>query len=51
MGKEEDLKSINEIMAARFKKTEDVVVSAENIAGLFENLLEGIEKEFSVPFV
>ena len=51
MGKEEDLKSINEIMAARFKKIEDGVVSAENIAGLFENLLEGIEKEFSVPFV
>lgn len=51
MGTEEDLQSINEIMAARFKKTEDVVVSAENIAELFENLLEGIEKEFSVPFV
>lgn len=51
MGNEEDMKSINDLLTARFKKIEDSVVSAENIAGLFENLLEGIEKEFSVPFV
>jgi hypothetical protein len=51
MGDEEDLKSINKIIAARFKKIEDGVASAGNIAGLFENLLADVEKEFSVPFV
>jgi len=51
MGNEEDMKSINDLLTARFKKIEDGVVLAENIAGLFENLVEGIEKEFSVPFV
>ncbi len=51
MGNEEDLKRINEIIAARFNKIEDGFMSAETIAGLFENLLDGIEKEFSVPFV
>ncbi len=51
MGKKEDIQRINEEIAARFSKIEDDVSSAETIAGLFEVLLDGIEKEFAVPFV
>ncbi|MDD4357055.1 MAG: GAF domain-containing protein [Smithellaceae bacterium] len=51
MSSEEDLKSINEIIAARFKKIEDAIESAETITELFENLIDGIENEFTVPFV
>ncbi len=51
MSNEEDLKSINEIIAARFSKIEDAVESAETITELFENLVDGIENEFTVPFV
>jgi len=51
MNNEEDMKSINDIIAMRFKKIEERIVSSESIAGLFEILLEGIETEFSVPFV
>lgn len=51
MSNEEDLKSINEIIAARFSKIEDAVESAETITGLFESLVDGIENEFTVPFV
>ena len=51
MSNEDDLKSINEIIAARFKKIEDAVESAETITGIFESLVDGIENEFTVPFV
>lgn len=51
MGNEEDMKSINEIIAERFKKIEAGVEAAETIPGLFENLIDGIENEFTVPFV
>ena len=51
MGKKEDIQRMNEEIAARFSKIEDDVSSAETIAGLFEVLLDGIEKEFAVPFV
>ncbi|MHB8137349.1 MAG: hypothetical protein ACYDGO_03055 [Smithellaceae bacterium] len=51
MGNEENLKSINDIIAERFKKIETGVESAETISGLFENLIDGIENEFTVPFV
>ncbi len=51
MSNEEDLKSINEIIAARFKKIEDAVDAAETITELFENLIDGIENEFTIPFV
>ena len=51
MSNEEDLKSINEIIAARFKIIEDAVDAAETITGLFENLIDGIENEFTIPFV
>ena len=51
MDKKEDIQRINEDIAARFSKIEDDVSSAETIAGLFEVLFNGIEKEFAVPFV
>jgi uncharacterized protein YigA (DUF484 family) len=51
MSSEEDLRRINDIIAARFCKIEDRIASAETIAELFENLFDGIEKEFEVPFV
>ena len=51
MNNEEDLKRINDIIALRFGKIEDRIESAETIAELFENLFDGIEKEFGVPFV
>ncbi len=51
MNNEEDLKRINDIIAARFGKIEDSIESAETIVALFENLFDGIEKEFGVPFV
>jgi uncharacterized protein YigA (DUF484 family) len=51
MSHNDELKRINEIIALRFAKIESAVESAGTIAGLFENLLDGVEKEFSVPFV
>jgi len=51
MGKKEDIERINEEIAARFGRIEAGISSAETIAGLFEALLTGIEKEFDVPFV
>ena len=51
MSNPEDLKRINDIIASRFRSIEESIKSAETIAGLFENLLDGVEKEFSVPFV
>ena len=51
MSNEEGQKHINEIIAERFKRVEEEILSAETVNGLFENLLDGIEKEFAVPFV
>ncbi|PKN18882.1 MAG: hypothetical protein CVU71_08795 [Deltaproteobacteria bacterium HGW-Deltaproteobacteria-6] len=51
MGKKEDIQLINDEIAARFCKIESGIAAAETIAGLFEFLLTGIEKEFKVPFV
>jgi uncharacterized protein YigA (DUF484 family) len=51
MSNEEDLKSINEIIAMRFKKIEDAVESAKTVTELFESLIDGIENEFTIPFV
>jgi len=51
MGKKEDIERLNEEIAARFHKIEEDVAGAETIAGLFEVLLTGIEREFDVPFV
>ena len=51
MNTEEDLKGINRIIAASFGKVSESVLAAVTVSGLFENLLHGIEREFSVPFV
>ena len=51
MTHEEHLKRINEIIAERFHKIEERVHAAQTVADLFEQLLDGIEKEFNIPFV
>lgn len=51
MNKKEDIRSINEDIAVRFGKIEEMLNDAKDIAGLFEILFAGIEKEFEVPFV
>jgi len=51
MNTEEGLKGINQIIAASFGKVTENVLAAKTVRGLFENLLEGIEREFSIPFV
>ena len=51
MSKVEDIKRINDELAARFNKIEAKMQEDQTIAGLFETLFEGIEKEFTVPFV
>ena len=51
MDKRKDINIINAEIAARFEKIETRLPEAKNIAGLFETLFAGIEKEFRVPFV
>jgi len=51
MNKTEDIERINTKIAASFEKIETGLSEAKNIAGLFEILFTGIEKEFEVPFV
>jgi uncharacterized protein YigA (DUF484 family) len=51
MDKKEDIKRINEELAASFSKIEAKLSEDQTIAGLFETLFAGIEKEFAVPFV
>ncbi len=51
MNKKENVKRINEEIATRFDKIETSLNDAKDIAGLFEILFAGIEKEFEVPFV
>jgi uncharacterized protein YigA (DUF484 family) len=51
MTKKEDIHRINEDIAARFQEIEKALLSARTIAGLFEALVEGIERVFGVPFV
>ena len=51
MDKTEDFKRINEDLATRFNKIAARMQEDQTIAGLFETLFVGIEKEFTVPFV
>jgi uncharacterized protein YigA (DUF484 family) len=51
MDKREDIQRINEQLAARFSRIEARLPEDQTIAGLFETLFAGIEKEFTVPFV
>ena len=47
----EDIKRINEEIAARFGRIEAGITAAETVVSLLETLIGGIEKEFDVPFV
>ena len=51
MNKTKDIEHINTKIATSFDKIETGLSEAKNIAGLFEILFAGIEKEFEVPFV
>ena len=51
MNKTEDIERVNTKIAAGFGKIETGLSEAKNIAGLFEILFAGIEKEFKVPYV
>jgi len=51
MNKTEDIERINTKIAASLGKIEAALSEARDIAGLFEILFAGIEKEFEVPFV
>lgn len=51
MNKEEEIKRLNEEIAARFSRIEAKLPVFRDIAGLFETLFTGIENEFKVPFV
>lgn len=51
MNTEEGLKDINQIIAASFGKVAQSILAAETVSSLFENLLDGIEREFAIPFV
>jgi uncharacterized protein YigA (DUF484 family) len=51
MNKTEDIERVNTKIAASFMKIETGLSEARNIAGLFEILFTGIEKEFKVPYV
>ena len=49
MNKTEDIERINTKIAASFGKIETGLSDATDIAGLFEILFTGIEKEFEIP--
>ena len=51
MDKTDEIRRINLEIAMKFSKVEEQVAGATSIAGLFEKLVAGIEKEFGVPFV
>jgi uncharacterized protein YigA (DUF484 family) len=51
MSKTEDIERINTKIAASFERIETGLSEAKDIAGLFEILFAGIDKEFDVPYV
>lgn len=51
MDKTDEIRRINLEISVKLGKIEVHIAHARNIAGLFEALFAGIEKEFSVPFV
>lgn len=46
-----DVRNTNQNIAVRFRKVATLLDEAEDVAGLFETLFAGIEREFAVPFV
>ncbi|MGV8059581.1 MAG: hypothetical protein AB2L12_16410 [Smithellaceae bacterium] len=51
MDKTDEIRRINLEISMKFSTIEVQIAHAKNIAGLFETLFAGIEKEFAVPFV
>jgi uncharacterized protein YigA (DUF484 family) len=51
MDKTDEIRRINLEIAMKFSKVEEQLSGATSVAGLFETLFAGIEKEFCVPFV
>lgn len=51
MDKTNEIRRINLEVSMKFSKIEVHLSHAKSIAGLFETLFAGIEKEFAVPFV
>lgn len=51
MNKTEDIQRINIVLADSFERIKASLSEANDIAGLFENLFAGVEKEFEVPYV
>jgi hypothetical protein len=51
MNKTENIERINTKIADSFERIEASLSEAMDIAGLFEILITGIEKEFEVPYV
>jgi uncharacterized protein YigA (DUF484 family) len=51
MNSTDEIRRRNLEIAAKFSKIEEQLPKAKSIAGLFETLFAGIEKEFVVPFV
>lgn len=51
MDETDEIRRRNLEISMKFSKIEGELPKAKNIAGLFETLFSGIEKEFAVPFV
>jgi uncharacterized protein YigA (DUF484 family) len=51
MDKTDEIRRINLEIAMKFNKVEEQLSGVASVAGLFETLFAGIEKEFCVPFV
>jgi uncharacterized protein YigA (DUF484 family) len=51
MDETNEIRRVNLEIAAKFSKIEAQLSQSASVAGLFETLFSGIEKEFSVPFV
>ena len=51
MDETDEIRRLNLEISLKFSKIEQQLSKAKNIAGLFETLFAGIEKEFAVPFV
>ena len=51
MDKTDEIRRINLEISMKFSKIELQLSQAKSIAGIFETLFAGIEKEFAVPFV
>jgi len=51
MNESDEIKRLNLQISLKFNKIELELAEAKGIAGIFETLFRGIEREFAVPFV